>query len=226
VSAARTAAGRLRPWLSVRHSRAVEVALVGLFYALYEAARGLVAGNAEPAMRHAHEIISLERALHVSVEGWVQQRAETVPGLLGVAGVAYLTLHVAVTAGVLIWLYRRRPDVFPRVRTTLLFASILSLAGFLFFPTAPPRLAAAGLADTVSRGQLDLNEGLVSALYNPYAAVPSMHIGYALVVGVTLVRHASHRLVRAAGAAYPPLVLFASSRRATTSSSTRRPAQP
>jgi hypothetical protein len=76
------------------------------------------------------------------------------------------------------------------------------------FPTAPPRLAAIGLADTVSSRHIDLNKGLISSLYNPFAAVPSLHMGYALVVGATLARHARARLLRVAGAAYPLLVLL------------------
>jgi hypothetical protein len=63
------------------------------------------------------------------------------------------------------------------VRTALLLASGLALVGFLAFPTAPPRLAALGIADTISGGDVDLNHGLVSSLYNPFAAVPSMHVG-------------------------------------------------
>ena len=67
---------------------------------------------------------------------------------------------------------------------------------------------AIGIADTVSHGPIDLNHGPVRSLYNPYAAVPSMHIGYALVVAVILLRHGRHSLVRVLGALYPPFVLL------------------
>jgi hypothetical protein len=122
----------------------------------------------------------------------VQRGAHALPGLTGLLGVAYLTLHLAVTAAVLIWLHQRRPAAFPFVRTTLLLASGLALIGFLLYPTAPPRLAGIGIADTASNGTVDLNKGLVSSLYNPYAAVPSMHIGYALIVAASLLRHARY----------------------------------
>jgi hypothetical protein len=133
--------------------------------------------------------------------------AHTLPGLTSLLGVAYLTLHLAVTGGVLLWLHQRRPAAFPFVRTTLLLASALSLVGFLVYPTAPPRLAGIGIVDTVSNGHVDLNHGLVSSLYNLYAAVPSMHIGYALIVAASLLRH-GRWLVRALGALYPPFVLL------------------
>jgi PAP2 superfamily len=87
-------------------------------------------------------------------------------------------------------------------------ASGLSLIGFLAYPTAPPRLAGIGITDTVSNGHVDLNHGLVSALYNPYAAVPSIHIGYALIVAATLLLYARRPLVRALGALYPLFVVL------------------
>jgi hypothetical protein len=128
--------------------------------------------------------------------------------LVGLLGVAYLTLHLAVTAVVLLWLHQRRPTAFPFVRTTLLVASALALVSFLAYPTAPPRLAGIGIADTVSNGHVNLNHGLVSSLYNPYAAVPSMHIGYALIVATSLLRYGEGRLVRALGMLYPAFVLL------------------
>jgi hypothetical protein len=94
------------------------------------------------------------------------------------------------------------------VRTALLIASALALIGFIAFPTAPPRLAALGIADTISGGHVDLNHGLVIALYNPFAAVPSMHVGYAVIVAASLVRHGGRPSVRLLGALYPVLVLL------------------
>jgi hypothetical protein len=123
-------------------------------------------------------------------------------------GTAYLTLHLIVTVAVLLWLHQRRPAAFAFVRTTLLLASGLALIGFLVYPTAPPRLAGIGIADTVSNGHISLNHGLVSSLYNPYAAVPSMHIGYALVVAASLLRYGRQPLVRALGVLYAPVVLL------------------
>ena len=72
-----------------------------------------------------------------------------------------------------LWLHQRRAAAFAFVRTTLLLASALALVGFLAYPTAPPRLAGIGIADTVSNSHVDLDKGLVSSLYNPYAAVPA-----------------------------------------------------
>jgi PAP2 superfamily len=208
IAVAAGAAGRLRTSLSQRHSLRGEAAMVLALYGLYELARGLVVGDTAEADRHAHDLVSLERSLHLFMEGNVQHASQALPGLIGLLGAAYLSLHLAVTVGVLLWLHQRRPGAFPFVRTTLLLASGLALVGFLVYPTAPPRLAGIGIVDTVSSGRVDLDHGLVSSLYNPDAAVPSMHIGYAVVVGATLLRHARRQLARLAGALYPPFVLL------------------
>ncbi len=208
ASIAARATGPLSRWLSVRHPLRTEAAAVLTLYGLYEVARGLVVGNAAEAERHALRIAATERSLHLLLEVKLQSAVHVLPGLTGLLAAAYLTFHLTVTAAVLLWLHQRRPAAFPFVRTTLLLASGLSLIGFLAYPTAPPRLAGIGIADTVSHGPMDLNHGFVSLLYNPYAAVPSMHIGYALVVAVTLLRHGRRSLVRILGALYPPFVLL------------------
>jgi hypothetical protein len=200
--------GRFRSWLSVRHSLRIEATAALTVYGLYELARGLVGADTAQAEGHAHRVVALERSLHLFGEANVQRAVQTLPGLTSLLGGAYLTLHLAVTAGVMLWLHRRRPEGFPFIRTALLLASGLALVGFLLYPTAPPRLAGVGIVDTVSGGHVDLNRGLVSSLYNPYAALPSMHIGYAVIVAAALLRHGRRPLVRAIGALYPPFVLL------------------
>src|SRR6476646_10294917 len=69
-------------------------------------------------------------------------------------------------------------------------------------------LAGIGIADTISNGHVDLNHGLVSSLYNPYAAVPSMHLGYAAIVGASLYLHGGRPILRVAAFLYPALQLF------------------
>jgi PAP2 superfamily len=197
-----------RRWFSLRHTAVAEAGLILGFYASYEAARGLVAGSRQSAIHRAHEILTLERTVHLFAEPQVQRLARDTPGLLAVFSVAYLTLHLAITGGVLIWLYRRRPEAFPLVRSTLIIASVLSLIGFLAFPTAPPRLAAIGLRDSVSHAAINLNHGLISSLYNPYAAVPSMHVAYALIVGATVMRYGRGAALRFAAALYPLFVVL------------------
>ena len=116
--------GRLGAWLSVRHSLRIEVAGALTLYGLYELTRDLVVSDSAQADAHAHRLVALERSLHLFVESNVQRAVQTLPGVTSLLGVAYLTLHLTVTAGVLLWPHRRRPEGFAFARTALLLASV------------------------------------------------------------------------------------------------------
>jgi hypothetical protein len=198
----------VRTWFSRPHSGLHELGALAVLYALYEVVRGAPGENVHEAMRHTAEIVSLEQGAGVYVEHGVQHALEAVPGLPTLLGLAYLSLHFAGTTAVLVWVHRRHPDRFPLVRTTIVAATALALVGYVLYPAAPPRLAGLGFADTVSASAgVNLSSDALGALYNPFAAVPSLHFGYALVVGVTLVALASRRIVRVAGAVYPLAML-------------------
>jgi hypothetical protein len=105
--------------------------------------------------------------------------------------------------------HRRRPHAFRFVRSTLIVSTALALVGYVLYPAAPPRLANMGFADTVTKNTgLDLSSDLLGSLYNPIAAVPSLHFGYSLIVGVAIAQLASQRWLRRLGAAYPALMLL------------------
>jgi PAP2 superfamily len=188
------------------HRVDVEAVLLLALYLVYEATRGLTVGDRSTALGHAREIIELERGLHAFHEPSVQELVGDLH-LLAPLGVFYLFAHLSATVGVLAWLYWRRPAAFAFTRTALILASLLSLVGYALFPTAPPRMV--GLVDSVSQlNHVDLDHGFISGLYNPVAAVPSMHFGYALLLGGVLVREACSARARVAAALYPPLVLL------------------
>ena len=153
--------GLLGSWLSVRHSLRVEAAAALTLYGLYELTRDLVVSDSAQADAHAHRLVALERSLHLLVESNVQRAVQTLPGVTSLLGVAYLTLHLTVTAGVLLWLHRRRPEGFAFASTALLVASALSLVGFLVYPTAPPRLAGIGILDSVSGRHVEVLDHVV-----------------------------------------------------------------
>ena len=106
-------------------------------------------------------------------------------------------------------MYRERREAFPLVRTTVIVSTALALVGYVLYPAAPPRLAGLGFSDTVtSHTGLNLSSNLLGSFYNPLAAVPSLHFGYALIVGATLVALARRRWVRILGGGYPAFMLF------------------
>lgn len=188
---------------------AAEATLLAGLYLLGEVVRGVARGASSSAEGHARTIVRLERHLHVFGEWSIQHAAGHVAGLPTVLGYAYVSLHLGGTAAVLVWVYRRHHGAYARLRNTLVLASGLAVAGYALFPTAPPRLAGIGIRDTVSGSTaVDLHSTIVSSLYNPYAAVPSVHIVFAVIAGVSVFRLADRRLWRAAGALYPVFVLF------------------
>jgi hypothetical protein len=191
------------------HSGLVEIAIAVGLYAFYELVRGFGSTSLAAARAHTAEIVALERHLGLFVERGVQQGVENLPAVPMLLGFAYMSLHFGATASVLVWVHRRHRDRFPLVRTTLIVSTAISLAIYILYPAAPPRLAGIGFADTVTeKAGINLSSDALGSLYNPFAAVPSLHFGYALLVGVTVAVLARRRWVRWLGAAYPPFMLF------------------
>ncbi|MBA2293955.1 MAG: phosphatase PAP2 family protein [Actinobacteria bacterium] len=198
----------MRSWLSRSHSGVREVAAIAFLYGLYEVVRGAGGENVEAARQNTADIVALEQAAGVYVERGVQESFEAIPFAPATLGLAYVLLHFVGTAVALVWVHRRHPDRFPLVRTTFIASTALALVGYVLYPAAPPRLAELGFSDTVTSSTgLDLSSDLLGALYNPFAAVPSLHFGYALIVGAVLVAIASQRAWRITGVLYPAAML-------------------
>ena len=199
----------VRSWLSRSHSGTREIAGLAVLYALYEVIRGAGTENVQAAMAHTADIVAVEQALGVYVERSVQQAFEAIPYAPAFLGLLYVLLHFAGTAVALTWIHRKHPERFPLVRTTFVAATALALVGYVFFPAAPPRLAGRGFSDTVTHSTgLNLSSDVLGALYNPFAAVPSLHFGYALIIGVAIAAIARRRVVRVVGALYPAAMLL------------------
>jgi hypothetical protein len=191
------------------HRALVEVGILAFLYGMYEVVRGAGDTSVSVARDHTSDIVSLERVLHVFHEQAVQEWSRGVPYLPALLGVAYMTLHFGVTAFAVRWVYRERRQEFPLVRTTLIASTAIALAGYVLYPAAPPRLSGLGFSDTVTTHTgLNLSSDLLGSFYNPVAAVPSLHFGYALIVGVVVFKLARRRWVRLLGAVYPAFMLF------------------
>jgi hypothetical protein len=119
----------------------------------------------------------------------------------------YLNTHFIVTTCTLAFIYLFRNEHFYFVRNMFMVAMGLALVGYVLFPTAPPRmLPELGFVDSVADFTGVSSDASVNALFNPYAAVPSMHVGFALMLAVPMIRMARSRWVRALWAAYAPAV--------------------
>jgi hypothetical protein len=176
-------------------------------YWLYRLARGLEWGDSVAAFAHAHEVVTLERSLHVFVEQSVQTWAIGTGWLNDFASWMYLNSHFVITTCTLAFIYLFRNEHFYFVRNMFMVAMGLALVGYVVFPTAPPRMLP-GFVDSVSDFTGVSSGSSVNALFNPYAAVPSMHVCFALMLSVPMMRIARRGWVKALWAIYAPVVTF------------------
>ena len=199
----------LRGLVSSPHRGLVEGATLVALYGVYELIRGGGSTTLAAARSHTDSIVSFERHLHVFGEQSLQHAAHAVPALPSLLGVAYVVLHFVGTTAFIVWLYRQHRDRFAFVRNTLIASTAIGLSIYVLYPAAPPRLAGLGFVDTVTNGaHLNLSSNLLGSVYNPYAAVPSLHFGYSLIVGVSIAAYAQRRAVRIMGALYPGVMLI------------------
>jgi hypothetical protein len=175
---------------------AAEVGLVAAFYLAYETLRAVRHPSVAIALSRGRAIARVEGWLHIGVERAVNNFATAHHLFADVCGYYYATLHFAVTPLMLAWLWRRRRDAYARWRTILSIATAAGLVTYWLLPVAPPRLALAGMTDTlVARNILGAgNPHGVTGLVNSYAAMPSLHVGWAFWVALAATRTSRSQL--------------------------------
>jgi hypothetical protein len=190
----------------------LQLVVVVIAYTLYQNTRGLINDQlgASQAFANADWIVSTERLLHLDMEAGIQSFARSVPGLSDAASLMYLNAQFSVTFGAMIYIYLRHNEAFGFVRNMFIGAWALALVGYVLMPTAPPRLVPGlGIHDAVAEmTKVDPADqtSTVSKLFNPYAAVPSMHVGFSLMIGIPLARLSKHKATRIFWACYPLVV--------------------
>jgi hypothetical protein len=185
----------------------------GLFFVVYQGyqvVRGLSEAKEAIALANAERIMDVERSLGLFFEPGLQSAVLNLTWLVEGANWMYVNSHFVVTTSFLAWLYLFRNSHFYFVRNMFMVAMLLALTGYLLFPTAPPRLVPGeGFVDTIaSFSAVDNDSNAVSLLVNKYAAVPSMHIGFATMIAVPAMMLVRSRIARAAWMVYPLIVLF------------------
>ncbi|POX45202.1 hypothetical protein C3489_34745 [Streptomyces sp. Ru71] len=166
-----------------------ELLLVAGLFLVYKFGRQLATGHTGEAFRNARHVWDLERTLHLPGEGSVQSLLLHGDTLIHLANTYYATVHFPVTAAFLIWLYLRRPAHYVWSRRVLAVVTAAALVLHLTFPLAPPRmLAATGLIDTARvYGPSVYGPPQTDHLSNQFAAMPSLHFGWALMVAIGLI---------------------------------------
>ena len=177
-------------------------------YWLYRLVRGQVDGRAAAAFENAQHIVNLERALGLFVEPAINAWAEANEWIGDVASWLYVNSHFTITTVALAFLYLRRNDRYYFVRNMFMVAMGIALVGYLVFPTAPPRfLPELGFQDSVAQFT-GVDTQTSNVLFNPFAAVPSMHVAFALMLGLSMASMARHYWAKALWCVYPLLVTF------------------
>jgi hypothetical protein len=185
---------------------------IGLVIGLAEAyrlLRRLIPTDWPQATANAHHVLRLEQVSHFAWEKGIQDTFLRFPDLVKAMNWFYLSSHFLVTGAFFIWLYWRNREGFSIFRDGFLLATAIALDIHWRYPTAPPRLAHMGVRDTIDLySHLNIGRPHNERFSNPVAAVPSLHAGWALALGVGVQLYAKNIFLRAAGVLYPLAVLL------------------
>ncbi len=181
-----------------------ETAVIVLAALLYFFVRGLMETRVALAFDNADRVIATERALGIFHEPWLQEKVLDTCWLATLANRVYIFGHWPVIAATLGWLIWKHREHFATYRSALLLSGAIGLVFFVMFPVAPPRfLADHGFIDTVTLHTHAYRVLQPPAFTNQYAAVPSLHVGWNLLMGIAIVRHSSSRWAKAFGWTMP-----------------------
>jgi hypothetical protein len=184
-----------------------QVLLFAIAYYAYRLTRGWIddGQGAAIAFENARHLINIEQSTHLFIERDVQSFSSSWEILQDIAGAIYLNAQTTVTLSALVFIYLFRNERFYFVRNMFIVSMGIALVGYTIYPTAPPRFffPEYGFEDTVAQLTGVGHDAGVNALFNPYAAVPSMHVCFAIFVGLTLARSCHHRWARIAWALWP-----------------------
>jgi membrane-associated phospholipid phosphatase len=187
-----------------------QIGLLILVDLAYETVRGLADGQRATAFAHGQQIIDAERATGTFFEPSLQAFFMPANWVIDFANQVYMNSQFAVVVAFFFWLYFFRNDAFYFVRNMFMVSMGLALIGYGLFPTAPPRMYPEhGFVDTmVDFSNVNHDSALAKAFINPYAAVPSMHCAFALMVGLSGARLVRNRLMKAFWIAWPLLIAW------------------
>ena len=187
-----------------------EVLIVVPAYFLYFLVRGFVEGREAQAFRTAIDIIELEQALGIFWEPMLQEHILHIDLVVTLANWTYIWGHWPVIVFVAIWLFMLHREEYSVYRNAFLISGAIGLIVFVLLPVAPPRFMDAwGFVDTVAERSQAYRILQPPAFVNQYAAMPSLHFGWNLLVGIAIFRHSSHIIGKIFGVALP-VFMFAS----------------
>jgi len=187
----------------------VQVGLVAAFALAYFGIRGITRGGAERAFANARDIVDLEGALGIAWERGIQDAIIGHDALVTLSNWIYIYGHWPVIVTAMVVLYLRCPPHYLRLRDALILSGVIGMVFFALLPVAPPRLGVLEVVDTVTTRSEGYRALQPPSLTNPYAAMPSLHVGWNLLVGIALWRASGRRVVRAAAVVMPLAMAWA-----------------
>jgi membrane-associated phospholipid phosphatase len=209
VTAATAAQGRVLPrgWLDLFRQLLIWFG----FLLAYQVARGVADRSTAKAFQNARGVIDFESRVTGLWELSLQSWTESSHVLAVMTQWTYWLSQFLVVAIALFWVYLRRHDAFTRFRNVLMAANLIGLLGYVFLPTAPPRMFPEfGFVDTLAAlGTPNHGSSIVQLASNPYAAMPSLHSADALIVGIALAFLVRPRILKAFWLLWPAWVWVA-----------------
>ncbi|NED94572.1 phosphatase PAP2 family protein [Phytoactinopolyspora alkaliphila] len=187
-----------------------EVVLIAAAALLYSLVRGLTDDRVNIAFENAERVISFQRSLGIFVEPEMQSWVAGNDAVINTINAVYIAGYWPVLLGTFAWLLFRQPARYALFRNALLASGAITLVIFALFPLAPPRfLPEHGFVDTVSENSAAYRDFSASPFVNEYAAMPSLHFGWILLVGIAWATVGRTALAKAAGMAMPVLMFTA-----------------
>lgn len=189
---------------------ATQVLLLGLAALLYFAVRGVTEADPTIAIEHGNDLLNFESRIGLDAEASLQSHVVNRRWLITLVNWVYIWGHWPAIAGTLIWLQRSRRTEFLKLRNALFISGAIGLVIFALYPVAPPRLLGSDqLVDTVTEFSTSYRLLQPPSLVNKYAALPSLHVGWNLLIGLFIWQNATCRSVRNLGAISPALMITA-----------------
>jgi len=167
---------------------ALELAMVFAAMVVYFLIRGGLPEPVDEAVSRSNRIIDVERALGIFWERDWQEPVLKSRLLMQIANGIYVWGHFPVILATAFWLYWRSRERYNFYRTALLVSAFIGLWAYGFFPAAPPRLMPQqwGFVDTIALIAKETYDMQPGGFVNQYAAVPSLHFGWALLAGIAI----------------------------------------
>lgn len=162
--------------------------------ALYFGVRNVTHGEPHVATAHARDLMRFEDSVGLHHEAAAQGLILGHRWLITLFNDIYIYGHWPVIVAVLTWLFIRHREQFALARNSLLISGAVALPIFAFYPVAPPRFADPAVVDTVTLHDSAYRVLQPPSFTNLYAAMPSLHCGWDLIVGLCLAAALSHRI--------------------------------